>query len=92
MVKITPKDDKSWVTFTFSGAKMNSCMLSGSWNDWAQEPMKQKKSGEFYLRRMLPIGSSYEFGYLTSDNQWHCDDELGCITSPFGSKNSLLEL
>ena len=54
--------------------------------------MKQKKSGEFYLTKVLPTGQSYEFGYMVNGSEWHCDDDLGCVASPYGSDNSLLEL
>jgi hypothetical protein len=54
--------------------------------------MKKKKSGEFYIRKSLELGSEYQFGYRVNETQWHCDDELGCVPSPFGSQNSLLKL
>jgi len=92
MVKITNKGNKAWVTFSLPPEGIESVMLSGTWNDWKSEPMKQKKSGEFYLTKVLPTGQSYEFGYMINDHEWHCDDQLGCVASPYGSDNSLLEL
>jgi len=92
MIKITNKGNKAWVTFTLPPEGIESAMLSGAWNDWKSEPMKQKKSGEFYLTKVLPTGHSYEFGYMINGSEWHCDDQLGCVASPYGSDNSLLEL
>ena len=92
MVKITNKGKKAWVTFSLPGDGIESAKLSGTWNEWKGEPMKQKKNGEFYLTKVLPTGQSYEFGYTVNDNEWHCDDDLGCVASPYGSDNSLLEL
>ncbi len=91
MVKITPKGKKSWVTFSFTPKEDEDVVLCGSWNKWKSEAMKMKKSGEFSLRRLLDANAQYEFGYRVN-GAWHCDDELECVTSPFGSQNSLLKL
>lgn len=92
MIKITVKEDKAWVTFSLPQQNIESASLSGTWNEWKSEPMKQKKSGEFYLTKVLPTGQSYEFGYTVNGSEWRCDDELGCVASPYDSDNSLLEL
>jgi len=92
MVKITKRGKKAWVTFTLAPEGVQSAMLSGAWNDWHKEPMKIKKSGEFYLTKVLATGDSYEFGYVVNDKEWRCDDDLGCVMSPYGSDNSLLVL
>jgi len=92
MVKITKKGKKAWVTFSLPPVGIESAALSGAWNEWKSEPMKQKKSGEFYLTKVLPTGQSYEFGYTVNGHEWHCDDDLGCVASPYGSDNSLLQL
>ena len=92
MVKITNKGDKAWVTFSFMAEDADTVVISGAWNEWKSEPMKKKKSGEFTIRRLLNKGQSYEFGYTVNGQEWHCDEELGCVASPFGSDNSLLEL
>lgn len=92
MVKITKKGNKAWVTFTLAPEGVESAMLSGTWNEWHREPMKVKKSGEFYLTKVLPIDASYEFGYVVNDNEWRCDEDLGCVMSTYGSDNSLLVL
>ena len=91
MIKITPKGDKSWVTFTFTPENGKDVLLCGSWNSWEDEAMKMKKSGEYSLRRLLEANTEYEFGYRVNGN-WYCDNELGCVASPFGSQNSLLKL
>ena len=91
MIKVTKRGPKAWVTFTAPYPESEEVLLKGSWNDWNAEPMKRKKSGEFYLMKILPTGEHYEFGYLI-DGEWHTDDELPGVETPFGSHNSLLEL
>ena len=92
MIKVTTKGNKAWVTFTIHPEGASEVQLCGEWNEWENEPMKLKKSGEFYVTKVLPIGSEYQFGYRVNGNQWHCDDELECIPSPYGSQNALLKL
>jgi len=93
MVKITKNGKKAWVTFTLPGGEsVESASISGTWNDWKSEEMKKKKNGDFYIRKSLDTGKSYEFGYTVNGDEWHCDDNLGCVASPYGSDNSLLEL
>ncbi|MEA3491378.1 MAG: isoamylase early set domain-containing protein [Campylobacterota bacterium] len=93
MIKINKKGNKAWVTFTLPAEdNLESASVSGEWNEWKSEPMKKKKNGDFYLRRLLDGGQSYEFGYSINGDEWKCDEELGCVASPFGSENSLLEL
>jgi 1,4-alpha-glucan branching enzyme len=92
MIKITKKGKKAWVTFTLPSTVGENVELSGEWNDWKNEAMKVKKSGEFYITKVLKTDENYEFGYLVNADEWQCDDELGCISTPFNSNNSLLEL
>lgn len=92
MIKVTNKGKKAWVTFTYPSSNEESISLSGEWNDWEQEPMKKKKNGEFYLTKVLDTDRSYEFGYKTASGAWECDNDLGCVATPFSSHNSLLEL
>ena len=92
MIKITKKGKKAWVTFTLPSTVGESVELSGEWNEWKNEVMKVKKSGEFYITKVLKTDENYEFGYLVNGNEWQCDEELGCVATPFNSNNSLLEL
>ena len=92
MIKITKKGNKAWVTFSKMPSADEKVVLCGSWNDWNEESMKVKKSGELYLTKVLPTGQNYEFGYKINDHGWECDDDVSCVDSPFGSKNSLIEL
>ena len=92
MVKITRRGKKAWVTFTAPVGEGETLWLKGSWNGWEAEPMKRKKSGEFYLTKVLPTGQSYEFGYLTEIGDWIVDHDLPLADTPFGSKNSILAL
>lgn len=91
MLKITKKGDKAWVTFSIMPESDSEVFLCGDWNEWKDEKMKVKKSGECYITKVLKCDSSYQFGYKI-DNQWSCDSEADSLDSPFGSKNSLLEL
>ena len=92
MIKITKKGNKAWVTFTLPSTAGESVEISGEWNDWENEPMKVKKSGEFYITKVLKTDANYQFGYRVNGHEWRCDDELGCVASPYDSHNSLLEL
>ena len=91
MVKITKKGKKAWVTFTAPVEEVENVELVGEWNDWVPEEMKRKKSGEFYLTKVLENGNDYEFGYRSND-AWIIDETLEKVQSPFGSHNSLLKL
>ncbi|MCK9490964.1 MAG: hypothetical protein M0Q24_02655 [Sulfurimonas sp.] len=91
MLKVTKKGDKAWVTFSIMPESECEVFLSGEWNEWQDEEMKVKKSGEYYLTKVLSCNQSYEFGYKI-DSRWICDNEVQTVESPFGSKNSLLKL
>lgn len=91
MLKITKKGDKAWVTFSFTPEKESEVFLCGEWSEWQDEKMKVKKSGEYYLTKVLKCGQSYEFGYKI-DSAWNYDCEVETVETPFGSKNSLLKL
>ncbi len=92
MIKVTKKGNKAWVTFTHKPEQGESVMICGEWNDWSDEAMKAKKNGEYWITKVLPQDSAFEFGYRVDANAWHCDDELDRVDSPFGSQNSLLKL
>ena len=92
MIKITKKGKKAWVTFTAPVTGCETVAIKGSWNDWTPETMKKKKSGEFYITKVLPVGETFEFGYLVDDSDWIHDPETALTETPFGSKNSVLEL
>jgi len=64
--------------------------IKGSWNNWKEEEMKLSKDGYFTKRKKLSPGI-YEFGYLV-DGEWIIDDNCEHISSPFGGKNSVLEV
>jgi hypothetical protein len=93
MIRTKQNGKKVWVTFTVAPKEgMNDVALCGAWSDWSHEPMKQKKNGEFYLTKVLPAGSAFEFGYKINGEEWQ--QETGCqsVPSPFGTFNALLEL
>jgi hypothetical protein len=93
MIRKKQNGKKVWVTFTVSPETgMEDVVLCGAWNDWSDEPMKQKKNGEFYLTKVLPAGSTFEFGYKSGDGAWMAEGDCATVPSPFGSHNALLEL
>jgi len=93
MIKTKQNGKKVWVTFTVPVQEgMNDVALCGAWSDWEHEPMKQKKSGEFYLTKVLPTGSSFEFGYKINGHEWIPEGECVTVPSPFGTHNAVLEL
>ena len=91
MIKISKKEKKARVTFTAPFKGVDNVELMGDWNDWKPEKMIKKKSGEFYLTKVLNIGRNYQFGYH-SNGEWVADETLGKIESPYRSHNSLLTL
>lgn len=91
MVKITKKGTKAWVTFTAPVEQAESVELLGEWNEWQPEVMKQKKSGEFYLTKILKCDNDYQFGYRLED-AWILDETLDKVENDMGSHNSLLSL
>lgn len=90
MVKVTKKGNKAWVTFSISPIEGEDVSICGEWNDWQDEPMKTKKSGELYITKVLPMDKEYQFGYRVNNEEWRCDNDLESIISPFGTKNTVL--
>ncbi|WP_456402413.1 isoamylase early set domain-containing protein [Hydrogenimonas sp.] len=92
MVKISKRGKRAWVTFTLGGDGFESVRIKGSWNGWEPEAMKRKKNGDFYIVKVLPVGESFEFGYLVDEEGWLHDEALPSKRSPFGSDNSVLNV
>ena len=93
MLTIKKNGQKAWVTFTFAPTDdVNDVVVSGEWNAWKEEPMKQKKSGDFYITKVLKSGECFQFGYKVNGNDWIIEEECATVPSPFSSQNSLLEL
>ncbi len=90
MIKVSKRGKKVWVTFTLEGNDFDDVKIKGSWSDWAEEPMKRKKNGDFYIVKVLPAKERFEFGYL-ADGRWVHDKSLEATSSPFGSQNSVLK-
>ncbi len=93
MLKVKKNANKAWVTFTYipsNGEK--SAQITGSWNDWKKEKMKQKKNGDFYITKILPIEKIYEFKYLINGNIWKNEADALEVQNSFGSINSAIEL
>jgi hypothetical protein len=93
MLTIKKKGQKVWVTFTFVPTyTVDSVAVSGEWNEWEEEPMKQKKSGDYYITKVLNMGDGFQFGYKVNGTEWITEEECPSVPSAFGSQNSLLEL
>ncbi len=93
MLSKTQKETKTWVTFTFTPSdSAESVSVVGEWNEWVEEPMKQKKSGEFYITKVLKTGESFQFGYKVNGNGWFTEEDCAKVPSPFAGDNSLLQL
>ncbi len=91
MIKITKKGNKAWVTFTILPKEGESVVLCGEWSEWKDEVMKVKKSGAYYLTKVLKTDCEYQFGYRIN-GAWLCDETTECVVSPYASENSLLKL
>jgi len=83
---------KVWVTFTFTPSEehVDNVSVSGEWNEWQDEPMKQKKNGDYYITKVFSQGDSFQFGYKVNGHNWTTEEECKCVPSPFTSENSLL--
>jgi len=93
MIKTKQNGKKVWVTFTVTPSEgTREVALCGAWSDWEDEPMKMKKNGEFYVTRVLPAGSRFEFGYKINGSEWSVDEDCAAVESPFGTFNAVLEL
>ena len=93
MLTIKKNGKRVWVTFVVaSDESIDDVSLCGAWNDWKEEPMKQKKNGDFSLTRILKADNTFEFGYKINGERWVTERECSSVDSPFASKNSLLEL
>ena len=94
MISIDNKGGKSWVTFTFApfDDSVESVAVCGEWDNWEETPMKQKKNGEFTLRKYLVSDASYQFGYKVNGSAWITDTDCASVGTPFNSENSLLKL
>ena len=94
MISIDNKGKKSWVTFTFIPFDENveNVAVCGEWCNWEEILMKQKKNGEFTLRKYLDSDTSYQFGYKINGDTWTTDTDCASVDSPFNSENSLLKL
>jgi len=92
MLTIKTNDQKVWVTFTFcSSDNVSNVSLYGEWSSWKEEPMKQKKSGDFYITKVFQAGNTYEFGYKV-DGHWETEENCSRVPSPYSSENSLLKI
>jgi len=93
MIKLKKNGAKAWVTFTIKAKDgIEKAQIAGSWNEWKKEDLKQKKNGDFYITKILPVGQIYEFRYLLNSKEWANDEDAISVTNSFGSVNSAIEV
>jgi hypothetical protein len=93
MITVKSNGNKSWVTFTVTpDENISEVAVSGEWSEWAEEPMKQKKNGDFSITKILKNGETFQFGYKVNGSEWMTESECSTVPSPYFSENSLLEL
>ncbi len=93
MLAIKKNGQKVWVTFTYSPVDtVDKVAISGEWNDWNEEPMKQKKSGDYYITKIFKVGDSFQFGYKINGSEWVTEEECTSVSSPYASDNSIVTL
>jgi hypothetical protein len=93
MLTTKTNGQKIWVTFTLPVERdVSSAVICGEWSSWKEEPMKQKKSGDYYLTKIFKSGDCFEFGYMINGSEWITDESCLSVPSPYFSENSLLQL
>lgn len=93
MLTVKTNGQKVWVTFTLPvKEEVESASICGEWNLWEEEPMKRKKSGDYYLTKIFKSGECFEFGYKINGCDWLTDESCASVASPYLSENSLLKL
>ena len=84
---------KVWVTFTYTPSNdVDHVAISGEWNEWKEEPMKQKKSGDYYITKIFKLGDTFQFGYKVDGKDWVTEEECSSVPTSFSSHNSLITL
>ncbi len=93
MIKIKKNDTKAWITFVYTDREdVDSVKIVGSWNEWKEESLKKRKSGDFSITKILPLGQIYEFRYLINEKDWENDADAMEVPNSFGSVNSAIKL
>ncbi|MEA2048134.1 MAG: hypothetical protein U9O64_06755 [Campylobacterota bacterium] len=93
MLSIKQNGQKVWVTFTYTPvSEVEHVAILGEWSEWKEEPMKQKKSGDYYITKIFKAGDSYQFGYRVNQSDWIIDETCTSVLSPYETQNSLVSL
>lgn len=93
MITIKNNGQKVWVTFTYTPVNtVDHVALSGEWSGWKEEPMKQKKSGDYFITKVFKPGVSFQFGYKVNGKDWITEEDCTSVPSPYASHNSLITL
>ncbi len=85
------KQKTKWVTFSYSPkVPTELVVLKGEWDQWKPITLKQKKNGDFFVRKKLPAGD-WQYGYEV-DTQWKTPEDTQTISSPYGTKNAIVSI
>jgi hypothetical protein len=66
-------------------------IVKGAWDNWRGNKMRKKKSGAFYIRKMIPTGT-WEYGFECDGENWQVDQGLSTTESPYGSLNNVISV
>jgi 1,4-alpha-glucan branching enzyme len=81
------KLDKVQVTFALE-PRDEPVFVSGTFNDWAREPLKKAKDGQLKATVSASPGDVIEFRYVTASDEWFDDDSADeHVWNEHGTKN-----
>lgn len=91
---ITKRKRLGKVQITFvQPAREEAVFLSGSFNDWQQEPLKKAKDGTLRATVSADPGDTLEFRYVTASGEWFDDDGADeHVWNEHGTKNGLIRI
>lgn len=91
---ITKRKRLGKVQITFvQPAREEVVFLSGSFNDWQQEPLKKAKDGTLRATVSADPGDTLEFRYVTASGEWFDDDGADeHVWNEHGTKNGLIRI
>lgn len=96
MLKRQVLDTAARVTFSLPLCDTaGSVSVVGDFNDWdpAAHPLKKRSNGTRSVSVELPVGSTYQFKYLTDDGTWFCEPAAdGEFWNEFATTNSVLQV
>lgn len=82
------KKAKKRVYFRLQAPDAKEVNVLGSFNEWAERPLKKQKDGEWSTWTLLESGR-YEYRFLI-DGEWKNAPEADTVANEYGTENSLL--